>query len=185
MILHNWRLTSRLAAWVLCLAFSQIVSGQVTFNEILFYPPPAVPENPAAEWLELYNRGSLEINVNGWRISKGVSFAFTNVVIPAGGYLVVAAVVDMRTFTISNRLNLVVALLAPNTTRADAALGWVRAKTGTLTGVHGLAGVVTARDGSVMLFVAIADRVKVRHTMFTRDRLDQIAAALADCRCAR
>jgi D-alanyl-D-alanine carboxypeptidase/D-alanyl-D-alanine-endopeptidase (penicillin-binding protein 4) len=68
-------------------------------------------------------------------------------------------------------------------TRAADGLGRVRAKTGTLTGVHGLAGVVTGRDGSVMLFVAIADRVKVRNTLFTRDRLDQIAAALAGCAC--
>ncbi|HET6560632.1 MAG TPA: D-alanyl-D-alanine carboxypeptidase/D-alanyl-D-alanine-endopeptidase [Marmoricola sp.] len=70
-------------------------------------------------------------------------------------------------------------------TSADAALGRVRAKTGTLTGVHGLAGVVTGRDDSVMLFVAIADRVKPVHTLFVRDRLDQIAAALAGCACAR
>lgn len=72
-------------------------------------------------------------------------------------------------------------------TRADAALGRVRAKTGTLVagGVHGLAGVVTGRDGSVMLFVAIADRVRLRNTLFARDRLDQIAAALAGCACGR
>jgi D-alanyl-D-alanine carboxypeptidase/D-alanyl-D-alanine-endopeptidase (penicillin-binding protein 4) len=70
-------------------------------------------------------------------------------------------------------------------TEADTGLGRVRAKTGTLTGVHGLAGAVTGRDGSVMLFVAIADRVKVRHTLFARDRLDRIAAALAGCACGR
>ncbi|HEX6249103.1 MAG TPA: D-alanyl-D-alanine carboxypeptidase/D-alanyl-D-alanine-endopeptidase [Nocardioidaceae bacterium] len=63
-------------------------------------------------------------------------------------------------------------------------LGRVRAKTGTLTGVHGLAGVVTARDGTVMSFVAIADRVKVEDTLDARERLDQLAAALAGCRCA-
>lgn len=71
------------------------------------------------------------------------------------------------------------------TTAAEAGLGWVRAKTGTLTGVHGLAGVVTGRDGTVMLFAAVADRVKVQNTLFARDRLDQIAAALADCACSR
>ena len=41
----------------------------------------------------------------------------------------------------------------------SAGLGTVRAKTGTLTGVHGLTGTVTSRDGAVMSFVAIADRV--------------------------
>ena len=71
------------------------------------------------------------------------------------------------------------------TTDADDGLGWVRAKTGTLTGVHGLAGVVTGPDGSVMLFAMVADRVKVENTLFARDRLDQAAAALADCRCSR
>jgi serine-type D-Ala-D-Ala carboxypeptidase/endopeptidase (penicillin-binding protein 4) len=70
------------------------------------------------------------------------------------------------------------------TTDADAGLGDVRAKTGTLTGVHGLAGTVTAADGAVLLFVAVVDRVKVENTLFARDRLDQIAAALAACSCA-
>ena len=42
-----------------------------------------------------------------------------------------------------------------------AGLGMVRAKTGTLTGVHGLTGTVTSVDGAVMSFVAIADRVKL------------------------
>jgi D-alanyl-D-alanine carboxypeptidase/D-alanyl-D-alanine-endopeptidase (penicillin-binding protein 4) len=69
------------------------------------------------------------------------------------------------------------------TNGAVPGLGAVRAKTGTLTGVHGLAGVVTGRDGSVMTYVAITDRVKVENTLFARDRLDQISAALAGCRC--
>lgn len=68
---------------------------------------------------------------------------------------------------------------------AGPGLGWVRAKTGTLTeaGVHGLAGTVTGRDGTPMLFVAVADRVPLAQTLFARARLDQIAAALAACRC--
>ncbi len=68
----------------------------------------------------------------------------------------------------------------------DAALGRVRAKTGTLVagGVHGLAGIVTAKDGTLMLFVAVADRVKVENTTFVRDRLDQVAGALAACACS-
>jgi D-alanyl-D-alanine carboxypeptidase/D-alanyl-D-alanine-endopeptidase (penicillin-binding protein 4) len=69
-------------------------------------------------------------------------------------------------------------------TDAGAGLGRVRAKTGTLTGVHGLAGVVTGRDGSLMTFVAVADRVRPVNTLWVRDRLDQVAAALAGCRCA-
>jgi D-alanyl-D-alanine carboxypeptidase/D-alanyl-D-alanine-endopeptidase (penicillin-binding protein 4) len=66
----------------------------------------------------------------------------------------------------------------------EEGLGRVRAKTGTLTGVHGLAGVVTDQDGTVLSFVAIADRVKVADTLDARERLDQVAAALAACSCA-
>lgn len=70
-------------------------------------------------------------------------------------------------------------------TRAAAGLGYVRAKTGTLTGVSGLAGLVTGSDGSVMVFVVIADNMPVPTTSFARDRLDQIASALANCSCGR
>ena len=69
--------------------------------------------------------------------------------------------------------------------QSAAGLGRVRAKTGTLTGVHALVGEAVGTDGSVMTFVAIADRVKVRNTLFVRDRLDQITAALAGCACGR
>ena len=67
--------------------------------------------------------------------------------------------------------------------RADAGLGRVRAKTGTLRGVHGLAGVVAGRDGAVMLFAALTDKVKEPQVVFTRAQLDRIASALAACRC--
>ena len=65
-----------------------------------------------------------------------------------------------------------------------AGLGMVRAKTGTLTGVHGLTGTVTSVDGAVMSFVAIADRVRLPDTLAARSLLDQVAAALAGCTCA-
>lgn len=67
---------------------------------------------------------------------------------------------------------------------APAGRGLVRAKTGTLTGVHGLAGLVTDRDGITYPFVLVADRVTVRRSLAARTVLDRLAAALADCRCA-
>lgn len=67
--------------------------------------------------------------------------------------------------------------------RAEPGLGRARLKTGTLTGVHGYAGVVVGRDGSVMLLVAVADRVRPPQTLFARDQLDRVAAALAGCAC--
>jgi len=64
-----------------------------------------------------------------------------------------------------------------------AGLGVVRAKTGTLTSVSGLAGMVTTRDGAVLDFVAVANGFKPKYTWWVRDRLDQIGAALARCSC--
>jgi D-alanyl-D-alanine carboxypeptidase/D-alanyl-D-alanine-endopeptidase (penicillin-binding protein 4) len=71
------------------------------------------------------------------------------------------------------------------TTGSPAGLGLVRAKTGTLTGVHGLAGTVTTVDGAVLAFVAIADRVRPPDQLSARTRVDELAAALAGCRCSR
>lgn len=69
-------------------------------------------------------------------------------------------------------------------TGAEQGLGSVRAKTGTLSGVHGLAGTVTTDDGVVLAFVAAADKVRTPDTLAARARLDQVAAALAACTCA-
>jgi D-alanyl-D-alanine carboxypeptidase/D-alanyl-D-alanine-endopeptidase (penicillin-binding protein 4) len=67
---------------------------------------------------------------------------------------------------------------------SPAGLGTVRAKTGTLSGVHGLAGTATSRDGAVMSFVAIADRVRPENTLDARSLVDRMAAALGACTCA-
>jgi D-alanyl-D-alanine carboxypeptidase/D-alanyl-D-alanine-endopeptidase (penicillin-binding protein 4) len=66
-----------------------------------------------------------------------------------------------------------------------AGLGTVRAKTGTLTGVHGLAGTATTRNGAVVAFVAVADRVRPARNLDARVQIDEVAAALAGCRCGR
>jgi len=65
-----------------------------------------------------------------------------------------------------------------------AARGRVRAKTGTLTGVSGLAGLVTDVDGNRMAFVAIADQVARPQTLAARHDLDLIAGALGACHCS-
>jgi len=65
-----------------------------------------------------------------------------------------------------------------------AALGVVRAKTGTLTGVHGLAGVVVSRDDSLLGFALLLDRVRPADTFGARLTLDRLTSALARCGCA-
>lgn len=68
---------------------------------------------------------------------------------------------------------------------APVARGLVRAKTGTLTGVHALAGIAVGRDGEPMAFVFAADRVGVENGYGAQEALDRAAAALAACRCSR
>jgi D-alanyl-D-alanine carboxypeptidase/D-alanyl-D-alanine-endopeptidase (penicillin-binding protein 4) len=62
-------------------------------------------------------------------------------------------------------------------------LGVVRAKTGTLTGVHGLAGTILDRDGAALVYVAIADRVRLVDTLDARAELDDLSAEIAACGC--
>ncbi|WP_175507441.1 D-alanyl-D-alanine carboxypeptidase/D-alanyl-D-alanine endopeptidase [Nocardioides alpinus] len=65
------------------------------------------------------------------------------------------------------------------------ARGLVRAKTGTLTGVHALAGIAVGRDGASMAFVFAADKVKDEDRYDAQDAIDRAAAALAACTCSR
>jgi D-alanyl-D-alanine carboxypeptidase/D-alanyl-D-alanine-endopeptidase (penicillin-binding protein 4) len=63
-----------------------------------------------------------------------------------------------------------------------AALGVVRAKTGTLSGVHAMSGTVVTAGGSTLAFALLADGVTVSG-WDAQAKLDAIAAALAKCTC--
>jgi hypothetical protein len=61
----------------------------VTFNEIMYHP---AGDDPSQEWVELYNQMAVDIEISNWRIEGGIEFSFpTNTVLPANGYVVVAA----------------------------------------------------------------------------------------------
>ncbi|WP_214367724.1 D-alanyl-D-alanine carboxypeptidase/D-alanyl-D-alanine-endopeptidase [Pseudonocardia sp. H11422] len=66
------------------------------------------------------------------------------------------------------------------TSNSDDGRGVVRAKTGTLTGVSSLAGVVTNADGRLLVFALISNG---ESPATVRPRLDTIAAALSRCGC--
>lgn len=66
---------------------------------------------------------------------------------------------------------------------ARSGAGAVRAKTGTLNGVHGLAGVATDVDGRALAFALMTDAVPLPSTLDARATLDQLAATLAGCGC--
>ncbi len=58
--------------------------------------------------------------------------------------------------------------------------GWVRAKTGTLTGVNSLAGTVLDADGRVLVFALLSNGP---NPSVTRPRLDALATQLRACGC--
>jgi len=66
----------------------------------------------------------------------------------------------------------------------DDGRGVVRAKTGTLTDVHSLAGVVTDRVGTPIVFAVMVDQAKGIPEAEAEDALDAVAASLARCVCS-
>ena len=69
------------------------------------------------------------------------------------------------------------------TATADAA-GLLRAKTGTLTGVTTLGGVVQTEDGRLLAFAVMADQVPAGGTAAARQAVDAVGAAVAGCGCS-
>ena len=59
--------------------------------------------------------------------------------------------------------------------------GWVRAKTGTLSGVNSLAGVVLDKDNRLLVFALMSNGGGA--TTVVRDKLDIVAATLRGCGC--
>ena len=67
---------------------------------------------------------------------------------------------------------------------AGPGTGLVRAKTGTLTGVHSLAGYVRDRTGTLLVFAVATDSAPPAKALAARAALDRITAALANCGCS-
>ncbi|SFB09119.1 D-alanyl-D-alanine carboxypeptidase / D-alanyl-D-alanine-endopeptidase (penicillin-binding protein 4) [Amycolatopsis marina] len=67
-----------------------------------------------------------------------------------------------------------------DTEASDQGKGWVRAKTGTLSGVSTLAGVVLDKDGRLLVFSLMSSGTSIDAA---RPALDAVAATLRDCGC--
>jgi VCBS repeat-containing protein len=64
----------------------------IVINEIFYRPGGGYPEDTSLEWIELHNRGTITIDLTGWTISSGVTYAFpAGRTMAPGSYLVVAA----------------------------------------------------------------------------------------------
>lgn len=73
--------------------------SDIVINEIYANPPGGAAEEPALEWVELYNSGDWSIDVNGWYLYDAIddhalpinaaNVAGGSTSIPSGGYLVI------------------------------------------------------------------------------------------------
>jgi len=68
-------------------------------------------------------------------------------------------------------------------TTEGAGRGAVRAKTGTLTGVHSLAGFTRTADGGLVVFAFVANDVAPEKALAARDWLERTTSVVAACGC--
>ncbi|HON08335.1 MAG TPA: CotH kinase family protein, partial [Verrucomicrobiota bacterium] len=76
------------ASWGYILDPNARFDSKVVINEIMFNPPSHKTND---EWIEIHNTYDGPINLTGWKFTKGVDFTFPNIIIQAGGYLVIAS----------------------------------------------------------------------------------------------
>ena len=67
-------------------------NAAIVINEIMYHP---ISELEDDEYVELLNRSGAPVDISHWRFTDGIRYTFpSNTVVPAGGYVVVAANVD-------------------------------------------------------------------------------------------
>ncbi|MEE3053763.1 MAG: lamin tail domain-containing protein [Planctomycetota bacterium] len=64
------------------------VNQDIVINEIMYHP---IGDNGDKEFIELYNRGNRTVDISGWELNRGLSFAFPEGTrLPSDTYLVIA-----------------------------------------------------------------------------------------------
>lgn len=66
---------------------SSILIGNIVINELMYDP---ISGNDDDQYIELFNKGTNTVNLNGWQFTSGVTFTFPDVSLAPNGYLVVA-----------------------------------------------------------------------------------------------
>ena len=60
----------------------------LVFNEIMYHPET---NEPAFEWVEMYNQLAVDLDISGWHLDGNVNYTFApNTRVPGRGYIVVA-----------------------------------------------------------------------------------------------
>jgi len=86
--LSMWRFAAMLLLWLALFPSAASADSVVVFNEIMYHP---ATNEPALEWVELYDQNSVDVDLSGWRLAGGIDFRFpSDTVMHGGGYLVVA-----------------------------------------------------------------------------------------------
>src|SRR5947208_17159781 len=67
---------------------SAFADTSVVFNEVMYHP---ATNEPAMEWLELYNQMAVDVDMSGWSLDGDIHYNFgSNYVIQGGAFAVVA-----------------------------------------------------------------------------------------------
>ena len=130
----------------------------------------------------------LDIDVSGLELNDGSGLSRENRIAPQT--LAEAVAVSVRTAGTDSLISdLAVGgftgTLARRFVTVEDGRGVVRGKSGTLTGVHSLAGYVTDQSGAPIAFAVMTDRTKAINPFVTEAALDRVVAALAECSCSR
>ncbi len=126
------------------------------------------------------------VDTAGLRLRDGSGLSRDNRVSPTTlAQTVVAALAGLPTASLLSDLPVsgFNGTLAERFSRSTRAYGVVRAKTGTLTGVHSLAGYATSADGLPVIFALMSDGTREIGPAATEAALDRVAAAIATCAC--
>lgn len=89
-------------SWSVLAALAPALTAQLVFSELMYHPVEKPAFNPDGspvmelyedvhEFVEIHNRGTLDITLTGYALAGGIRYSFpSNAVIRAGGFLVIA-----------------------------------------------------------------------------------------------
>lgn len=165
------------------LAVSDNSIAEVTARVLALHTGEAVNPTGAAK-ATIAQLSDMGVDTRGLELYDGAGFSERNLISPAHlATTVVASRTDANAADLVNHLPLG-GLEGTVSTRFEdtPAAGFMRAKTGSLTGVTTLAGVVTTADGRVLAFATLADGMEYGQAR-PKAAIDDFVLALADCGC--